>query len=145
MLQRYIFIVLIFAALTACEKNQEEFEASEIYACDYVQYPDSTTIYHQLIGSWKWTYFKKAYDIKYVKANKKIAVVFSNDNKFILMEDDIIISNGTWNLERSSSYFSLQTIPFNNYLGGPVYVCGDKLLFYNSIFDGDDYVFEKSK
>ena len=136
------FLVIVF--LASCEKQSEGIKASEILECSGTLNSDSSSLSTLLVGSWNWKYYSVPYTAIFNEADKSIIAEFKADKTFIVKENSTILTQGTWSLQNNGSYSDLSTSLINEYIGGPISICGDKLFFRKSFFDGSDYVFVKA-
>lgn len=136
------FLLIVF--LASCEKQSESVKASEILECSGSLSSDSASLSTLLVGSWNWKYFSVPYTAIFNEADKSIMAEFKPDKTFIVKENSTVIAQGTWSLQNNGSYTDLSTSVINEYIGGPISICGDKLFFRKSFFDGSDHVFVKA-
>lgn len=139
-----LFSLLLLLFLTSCEKESETIKANEIIECSGTRNSDSASLSTLLVGSWAWTYYTKPYTAIFIQADKSITAVFNADKSFVVKENSTVLAQGTWSIRKNGTYADLETSIINEYVGGPISICGDKLLFSKSFFDGSDYLFVRA-
>jgi hypothetical protein len=132
--------------LAACKKDYsaDGEMLPDFVKCNLEQNLDSAALAVKLIGTWRMIKQSAPYSVEFIAADKNITATFKSDSTFTVTENVNIIQQGNWHLiYYGVNNYGLQTEPFSQYLGGAVYICNNRLLLAQSIFDGPDYVFEK--
>lgn len=140
---RPAFFLMLIVFLCACDKNKQGFNT--FWRCGQTQFPDSTFISANLIGSWVWNqqYCFWTNDVK--QANKYVKVTFNQDQTFSLKEGPNTVSQGTWKLILVDvNAWGLDLSSPVEYLDGRILFCKDQVLFNDSYIDGCDNKFNKS-
>ena len=140
-----LYLVMFFA-LISCKKEtikSEETISSKIIRCSEAQHLDSAAISTRLNGTWTWKQQSIPNTNKFKDADKNITVTFDTDSTFIIKENSNVVIQGSWKLIDYTSFYGLQTEPFNQYVYGAVYFCDNQLLFMDSYVDGPDNLFER--
>jgi hypothetical protein len=144
---RYLLLTLTFVTmLAACKKdNSADGEMlPDFVKCNLGQNLDSAALAVKLIGTWRTIQQRAPYSVEFVAADKNITATFKSDLSFTVTQNANVIQQGNWRLiYYGDNNYGLQTEPSSEYLGGAVYICNNRLLLAQSIFDGPDYVFEK--
>jgi len=128
--------------LAACKK--ENLNAGKYFTCHKSQNLDSVAISSKLVGSWKWMVQYCLWERKTTHANKKITVVFRSDSSFSVLENQAVLTQGTWILKPEDGDWSVDLSSPSEYLYGKILFCGNEVLFNKSYVDGCDNLFERN-
>ena len=141
-MKKAALLVLIAVVLFACNKNKS---ATNPFS-DCRAYPtDSAVIAHAITGMWKLT--KQSFPTGEIKApSKNVKVVFNANQTFQVFENNTVVTEGTWYLEKAfGTYWGLHLSNESLYLNGAIRQCNDELIFTDSFVDGPDNLFKKAQ
>jgi hypothetical protein len=139
-----LFALLMLPFLASCEKETEATKANEIIECSGTLNSDSASLAGLAVGSWNLELYTKPYTAVFIKAERPVKATFNADQSFVVKENSTVIAQGTWSLRKNGTYVDMEISNINEYIGGPISICGDKLLFSKSFFDGSDYLFVRT-
>ncbi len=153
-LQYAILLCLTIISLSSCvNRNADNYvepvavtpiEAQRIADCHYNNNPYPTQITALLEGQWLWTKQRDPYTGLTYLSDKQVIIKFNDANVFSVMENTVIVAQGTWTITSiGSDSWRLETSTPSEYLLGDIFICGDELLLSDIARDGFDNLYEK--
>lgn len=136
--------IISLVLLASCEKKSDSTKPAGIFLCEGPKLTDSAEIIAALEGSWTLTHYTRPYTPVFINADKSITAKFNADKSFEVKEKGSLIAEGTCSIRKYGTYFDLSTSTANEFIGGPISICGNNLLFSKSFFDGSDYLYAKA-
>jgi len=138
-----IFLTAISSLFSvACQKKISiEKDSGILYTCSKTNYGDSESLAKGLVGDWRWV---EASTEKVTCKDKTIRLVFQPDGTCRLTDNGQEISSGPWSLKKTEEQIFILIVKSPTvYTHGRVLLCGDDLLFNNSMLDGWDNLFQR--
>lgn len=127
----------------ACNKGASGDQL--LWQCDNSQHVDSTATATKLVGSWRLVQQRLGSSGEVVMADKTVTVTFNLDSTFIVRENLSITAQGSWKLYMfSDNTWALDLTSPSHYLNGFISFCSNKVLFMDSVVDGNDNLFERA-
>ena len=140
---RLLFILALIVFLSSCKKDTLDLD--NFWQCKKTQNLDSTAIVNKLSGSWIWAKQSCESYSKVKSADKTVKITFNVIGTFNVVENEIIVTQGTWKLKIvDSNMYGLDLSQPGQYLYGRILFCSNEVLFNDSYRDGCDNVFNKS-
>lgn len=137
------FAIIMFAFfVVSCKK--EKIDINSFMQCHNVQHLDSTGIFNKITGSWHWVKQYCSGSKNATGADKTVTVTFNANATFNVLENSLIIAQGTWRLKMADiNLWGLDITTQSNYLYGRILFCDNQVLFNNSYIDGCDNLFNR--
>ena len=148
-----LFILLV---QSSCKKATDSNSSSQVqqppvsvdsmFRCHTATALDSAGIRSGLLGKWQWEFIRCYWNPEDANGDdfKNLAVEIKADNTVTVKENGVTTQTATWALTRlNDGYFKLTTNPLVLQLPGRIYLCSDRVLFFDSYIDGCDNFFKK--
>lgn len=141
-----LIFTIILSATTACNKEDETipaFSYEEVYDCHQGQNYSVSGIATRLVGTWKLNHYTNPWEPGsiYYPANE-VYITLTN-SQFTVTEAGEDAENGNWEIKESNNTFEIVPSTSNQYVGGQVLLCEDKLILSTAYLDGPSYFFVK--
>ena len=137
-----ILLLALCLLLFSCRKDASD---QLLWQCDKSQVLDSAAISTQIVGSWRLVQQRLGSNGEVATTDNSIIVTFNSDSTFTVLENSSVTTQGNWGLYKfSSNSWALDLTSASPYLYGIISFCDNKVLFTDSVVDGNDNLFEKT-
>jgi len=137
-----ILLLALCLLLFSCRKDASD---QLLWQCDNSQVLDSAATSTQIVGSWRLVQQRLGSSGEVVTTDKSVIVTFNSDSTFTVLENSSVTTQGHWGLYKfSSNSWALDLTAASPYLYGIISFCDNKVLFTDSVVDGNDNLFEKT-
>ena len=137
-----ILLLALCLLLFSCRKDASD---QLLWQCDNSQVLDSAAISTQIVGSWRLVQQRLGSNGEVATTDNSIIVAFNSDSTFTVLENSSVTTQGNWGLYKfSSNSWALDLTSASPYLYGIISFCDNKVLFTDSVVDGNDNLFEKT-
>lgn len=140
------FAFLIILSLNYCIKSDEiaPYNEADLFDCYQQQSWDSTKVVQNLIGSWILESTKCPVIATKLKSNENYRLVFISDTRLEIYQSNTLIKTVNWFVNGHEGIYNINTEPSVDNVFGAVFICGEKMVFYNSWLDGCDYYYTRN-
>lgn len=150
-----VALILAVSILSACKKQKSDqinkseettpIEYNSITECHLKENQFPSQITAAIEGTWVWDKRTCYWSGPQAHtADKHVVVTFNDGGLYKVTEDGKLISEGTWNLVKSTDdFWNINCSEFTQYLHGRVLLCKNELVFYSSYIDGCDYSYKR--